>query len=54
MKLGAYLNIFAGIMVLLAGAWRGNLEMNFYVIFPIGIFFLAIGLFYLWRLKKGR
>ncbi len=54
MKLGAYLNILAGILVLFAAAWRGNVQLNFFVLFPIGIFFLAMGLLYLWRLNKGK
>ena len=54
MRLGAYLNILAGVLVLVSGALGGNFELNMFLFFPIGIFFLGIGLLYLWRLKKGR
>jgi len=52
MKFGAYLNILAGILVMVAGALMGNFDMNIYIFFPLGVFFLGLGFLYLWRIKK--
>jgi low temperature requirement protein LtrA len=52
MKFGAYLNILAGSLVMVAGVLMGDFEKNMFLFFPLGVFFLGIGMLYLWRIRK--